>query len=87
MHAIMLSGLNIGLRFDEISGMALSSKNFTDFLRIRLLRLGISPEDVAMYTRKSLKRDCVQFYRSLGLRDEQIVEIIQQKGFQAYSNH
>lgn len=62
-------------------------KEFTSFLRSRLRMCGVGAGDVHMYSGHSLKRGCVQLYRSLGIRDEQIMEIVQMTGPQAYANY
>ena len=38
-------------------------------------------------TGHSIKRGCVQLYRSLGVRDEQIMEWVQMIGANAYHNY
>lgn len=40
-----------------------------------------------MFSGHSIKRGSVQLYRSLGIRDESVMEIIQMKGHHAYSNY
>ncbi len=40
-----------------------------------------------MYSGHSINREAVQLYRSLNLRDEQIMEIVQMKGSHAYANY
>ena len=50
-------------------------KEFTKYLRMRLRLCGVGKDDVLMYSGQSLKRGCVQFDRSLGVRDEQIREL------------
>ncbi len=56
-----------------------SYSDFTTFLRLRLLMCGVGNDDVVIYTGHSIKRKCVQLYWSLGLRDEQMVEIVQMR--------
>lgn len=65
----------------------LSPSKFSNLLRERLLAIGIGADDVKMYTGHSIKRGAVQLYRSLGVRDEMIMEIIQMKGVNAYLNY
>lgn len=64
----------------------LTAKKFKDFLRVRLLDIGVGRADTIEYTGHSLKRGSVQLYRSLNLRDEQVTETIQMKGPHAYAN-
>ena len=64
-----------------------SSKKFTEFFRGQLSSIGVGSGDLALYSGHSIKRGSVQLYRSLGLRDEAIMEIIQMSGYQAYSNY
>ena len=64
-----------------------SAKKFTDFLRKRLISIGIGTEDVLMYSGHSIKRGSVQLYRSLGMHDEAIMEKIQMSGQHAYANY
>ncbi len=40
---------------------------------------GVGNDDVVISTGHSIKRKCVQLYWSLGLRDEQMVEIVQMR--------
>lgn len=63
------------------------AKKFTEHLRRRLSAIGIGDGDVKMYSGHSIKRGSVQLYRSLGLRDEAIMEIIQMSGQHAYANY
>lgn len=65
----------------------LSSKKFIDWMRDRLKLIGIGDEDAKMYSGHSLKRGAVQLYRSLGYRDEMIMQIIQMTGHHAYANY
>jgi len=60
---------------------------FTQFLRARLRLCGVGPADVEKYSGHSLKRGAVQLYRSLGIRDEQVMSIIQMTGPNAYANY
>lgn len=60
---------------------------FTKFLRGRLRLCGVGPGDVSLYSGHSLKRGCVQLYRSLGMRDEHVMEIVQMSGDNAYANY
>lgn len=60
---------------------------FTAFFRDRLRMCGVGPGDVRMYSGHSIKRGAVQLYRSLGLRDEQVMEIVQMTGANAYANY
>ncbi len=69
------------------TGKELSSSKFSKLLRNRLEIIGIGKEDVLMYSGHSIKRGAVQLYRSLNLRDEQIMEIVQMKGSHAYANY
>ena len=69
------------------TGKGLSSSKFTKLLRNRLETIGIGNADVIMYSGHSIKRGAVQLYRSLNMRDEQIMEIIQMKGPHAYANY
>lgn len=66
---------------------ALSAARFTAMMRKRLLTIGISSGDVAMYSAHSLKRGSVQLYRSLGLRDEYIMQKVQMVGPRAYATY
>ena len=66
---------------------AWTNGEFVRFLRERLRSCGVGASDVVLYSGHSLKRGCVQLYRSLGIRDEQVMEIIQMNGFNAYSNY
>lgn len=51
------------------------------------MQIGVGRRDVVMYSGHSIKRGAVQLYRSLSVRDEQVMEIIQMKGPHAYSNY
>lgn len=64
-----------------------SVSNFTSFLRKRLFQIGVGSSDVDMYTGHSIKRGNVQLYRSLGYRDDYIMQKIQMTGFKAYANY
>ena len=64
-----------------------STHDFTTFFRLRLRMCGVGAGVVDLYSAHSLKRGCVQLYRSLGLRDENIMEIIQMTGPNAYTNY
>lgn len=64
-----------------------STRAFTDFFRSRLRMCGCGADAVDMYSGHSIKRGCIQLYRSLDLRDEQIMDIIQMRGPNAYSNY
>ena len=66
---------------------ALSAARFNSLMRSRLLSIGISPGDVLMYSGHSLKRGSVQLYRSLGLRDEYVMQRVQMVGPRAYANY
>lgn len=95
----VLSWLNIrgnreGYLFCDISNKNLLKtdrpwqvKEFTKFLRDRLRMCGVGKDDVLLYSGHSLKRGCIQLWRSLGLRDEQIMEIVQMCGTNAYANY
>ncbi len=48
---------------------------------------GVGKGDVVMYTGHSTKSGCVQLYRSLDLGDEQIMEIVEMRGKNAYTNY
>ncbi len=67
--------------------MPWSTSDFTTFLRLRLRMRGVGKDDLVMYTGHSIKCGCVQLYRSLDLRDEQIMEIVQMRGTNAYTNY
>lgn len=64
-----------------------SAKGFKDFLRSRLNSIGVGPSDCERFSGHSIKRGSVQLYRSLGVRDEMIMEIIQMTGNHAYANY
>ena len=64
-----------------------SVEKFNSHLQNRLLSVGFGPSDVLRYTGHSIKRGCVQFYRSLNVRDEYIMQIIQMTGDNAYRNY
>ena len=64
-----------------------NSKKFKIHLQKRLSAIGIGDADLEMYSGHSIKRGSVQLYRSLGLRDEAIMEIIQMSGQNAYANY
>ena len=66
---------------------ALSAARFTSMMRKRLLTIGIGPGDAGMYSAHSLKRGSVQLYRSLGLRDEYIMQKVQMVGPRAYATY
>lgn len=66
---------------------SLPVKKFTELLRIRLGDIGIGRDEILMYTGQSIKRGSVQLHRSLGLRAEMIMEIIQMKGHHAYEKY
>lgn len=65
----------------------LSVKQFTSFLRDRLVKVGIGQGGAKIFTGHSIKRGSVQLYRSLSLRDEMIMEIIQMTVHHAYENY
>ena len=65
----------------------LSSARFATMMRSRLSSIGIGPSDVLMYSGHSLKRGAIQLYRSLGLKDEYIMQRVQMVGARAYSNY
>jgi len=65
----------------------LSSERFNRLMRNRLLGIGIAPGDVLMYSGHSLKRGSVQLFRSLGLRDEYVMQRVQMVGHRAYANY
>ncbi len=67
--------------------ISLSASKYKDFLQFRMTNIGIGRLTAKKYTGHSLKRGSVQLYRSLNLRDEQVMEIVQMKGFHAYSNY
>ena len=52
----------------------MTAARFTKVLRTRLESIGVGSCDVAMYSGHSLKRGCVQLLRSLGLREEYVVQ-------------
>lgn len=66
---------------------SLSSTKFTAILRNRLRQIGVGKSDSEMYTGHSIKRGSVQLYRSLGLRDEFVMQKIQMSGYRAYANY
>lgn len=65
----------------------LSPAKFTSMMRARLQDLGISSGDVQRYSGHSLKRGAFQLYRSLGLRDEFIMQKIQMVGNRANATY
>ena len=64
-----------------------SNKCYTAFMRERLSEIGVGAGNLPMYSGHSLKRGCVQLYRSMHVRDEQIMDIIQMSGPNAYYNY
>ena len=42
---------------------------------------------MGMYSGHSIKRGSVQLYRALGIRDDEIMEIVQMSGYQAFANY
>ena len=69
------------------TGRQWSTHDFTEFLRKRLRLCGVGSGVTELYSAHSLKRGAVQLYRSLGVRDENIMEIIQMSGPNAYANY
>ena len=65
----------------------LSSAKFNILMRGRLRTIGIGGGDILMYSGHSLKRGSVQLYRSLGLRDEYVMQRVQMVGPKAYANY
>ncbi len=53
----------------------------------RLLTIGIGPRDVLIYSGHSTKRGSVQLFRSLGIRDEFVMQRDQMIGARAYANY
>ncbi len=70
-----------------VTGKPWSVHDFTEFMRKRLRMCGVGPGSVTLYSGHSLKRGSVQLYRSLGIRDEQIMEINQMIGTNSYANY
>jgi len=64
-----------------------TAETFSKFLQLRLKSMGIGSGDALMYTGHSIKRGCVQLYRSLRLTDEYIMELIQMNGHAAFMNY
>lgn len=65
----------------------LTSARFNILMRKRLVDIGVAPKDALMYSGHSLKRGSVQLYRSLGLRDEYVMQRVQMVGNRAYANY
>ena len=57
-----------------------STHDFTEFLRQLLHLCGVGPALTVLYSAHSLKIVTVKLYRSLGIKDENIMEIIQSRG-------
>ena len=57
-----------------------STHDYTEFLRMRLRMCGVGAGVTELYSAHSLKRGCVQLYRSLGVRDKNVMKIIQMTG-------
>ena len=53
-----------------------STHGYTEFLRMRLRMCGVGPGVTELYSAHSLKCGCVQLYRSLGVRDKNVMEVI-----------
>ncbi len=51
-----------------------TTNDFKVFLRARLRLCGVGPGNLDRYSGHSMKRGCVQLYRSLGVRDEHIMQ-------------
>ncbi len=64
-----------------------SVHDFNGFLRDKLHMCGVGSRSVTLYSAHYLKRGFVQLYRPLEIRDEQILEIIQMIGANAYANY
>lgn len=77
--------VNAGILFNH--EVPLPAAKFKDFLRARLLSIGIGEANTKLYTGHSLKRGSVQLYRSLGLLDEYIMQLIGMTGPNAYANY
>ena len=94
---VTVRGQNIGSLFCDIkeneNGHIIdhnkhwTSDSFSNLMQERFRTLGVGMDDSKMYTGHSLKRGCVQLYRSLNVRDEQIREIIQMRGAKAGLNY
>lgn len=65
----------------------LISARFTTTMRKRLLSIEIGPGDVLMYSGHSIKRGSVQLLRTLGLRDEYVMQKVQMVGARSYANY
>lgn len=94
MAWLCIRGNRSGFVFCEVSGKGMvdvskpwSSRSFTEFFRSLLRMCGCGSRAVDMYSGHSLKRGCIQLYRSLDIRDEQIMQIVQMTGPNAYSNY
>lgn len=61
--------------------------SFTNFFRGRLQQKGVGSEDVHMFSGHSLKRGSVKLYRSLGYRDEYIMDLVPMTGPNAYFSY
>lgn len=68
-------------------GTTFSVSRFTTLLRCRLCDIGIGQADVSAYSGHSLKRGAVQLYRSLGYKDEFIMELVKSSEFTSYVNY
>ncbi len=66
--------------------ITLSSAKFNTLMRGRLRFIRIGAGDIPMHSGHSLKRGSVQLYRSLGLRDENVMQRVQMVGPKAYMN-
>lgn len=63
-----------------------NSKTFSEFFPSRIEKIGVGRGDVVMRYGYSIKRGAARICRSLNLRDEQIMELIQMKGPHANAN-
>lgn len=68
-------------------GRILKSKKFQNELQGRLRFLGFGEDTLAGFSGHSLKRGAVQLYRSLRLRDEEIMRRMQMKDYAAFMRY
>ena len=64
-----------------------STHDFIAFFRLRVRMSGVGSGVVDLNSAHSLRWGCVQLYRSLGMRAENIMEIMQLTGPNAYANY
>ncbi len=69
------------------TGRQWSTRAFTEFLRQRFCLCGVRSGVTELYSAHSLKVGAIQLYRSLGVRDENTMEINQMSGPNVWASY